>query len=143
MCWSCRYGECLKERLKRGHVDVTLQVERRARGQLQLNADLLEAYVQAFREAAELHGVDGEPDLNTMLRIPGVMSAESSFGRDDAAALEVAVLAELDRCCRKLNEVRAQEGEALAAELRASMVRLRRVGGRDGRAARRGARGAV
>jgi uncharacterized protein (TIGR00255 family) len=114
----------LKERLKRGHVDVTLQVERRAGGQLQLNADLLETYVQAYREAAALHGVDAEPDLNTMLRIPGVMSTESSFGRDDAAALEVAVLAELEPLLSKLNEMRAQEGEALAAALRASMVKL-------------------
>ncbi len=114
----------LKEQLRRGHVDVTLQLERRATGQLQLNAELLETYVQAYREAAALHGVGAEPDLNTMLRIPGVMSTESSFGKDDAAALEGAVLLELEPLLRRLNEMRAQEGEALAAALRASMVKL-------------------
>ncbi len=114
----------LKEQLRRGHVDVTLQLERRATGQLQLNAELLETYVQAYREAAALHGVGAEPDLNTMLRIPGVMSTESSFGKDDAAALERAVLLELEPLLRRLNEMRAQEGEALGAALRASMVKL-------------------
>ena len=38
----------LKERLRRGHVDVTLQVERRAAAEIQLNAELLSAYMQAF-----------------------------------------------------------------------------------------------
>ena len=80
-----------------------------------------------FARRPTLHGVSAEPDLNAMLRIPGVMSAESSVGsRMDAAALEAAVMAaSWSRCCAKLNEVRAQEGAALAAELRASMVRLR------------------
>src|SRR5215471_16748378 len=70
----------LKETLKRGHIEVTLQVERRASAQIQLNADLLGAYVSAFTRAAELHGLASEPDLNTMLRIPGVMSAETAVG---------------------------------------------------------------
>jgi uncharacterized protein YicC (UPF0701 family) len=41
----------LKERLKRGHVEVTLQIDRKAGGQMQLNSDLLETYVQAYRMA--------------------------------------------------------------------------------------------
>src|SRR5580698_4906098 len=64
----------LKERLRRGHVDVTLQVERRAGTEIHLNADLLNAWVQAYREAAESHALPCEPDLNAMLRIPGVMT---------------------------------------------------------------------
>lgn len=115
----------LKESLRRGHVDVTLQVERRASSEVQLNAGLLGAYMQAFREAAELHGVAGQPDLNAMLRIPGVMSAESSAGAEDTPALEAAVLAQVGPLVEKLNEARAHEGAALAAELRGSMLRLR------------------
>ena len=70
----------LKENLRRGHIEVTLQVERRANVEIQLNPGLLEAYIQAFREAARLHGVVSEPDLNSMLLIPGVMSTESVGG---------------------------------------------------------------
>jgi uncharacterized protein YicC (UPF0701 family) len=89
----------LKERLKRGHVEVTLQIDRKAGGQMQLNSDLLETYVRAYREAAALHGVNSDPDLTS-------------------------VLAQLGPLLFKLNEERAQEGATLAAELRRSMRRL-------------------
>jgi len=115
----------LKERLLRGHVEVTLQLERRSAAGIQLNAGLLAAYMEAYREASEANGLAYEPDLNAMLRIPGMMTAESSTGTDDLAGLDVAVLSQIAPLVEKLNEVRAQEGEALVAELRASMLRLR------------------
>ncbi len=115
----------LKESLRRGHVDVTLQVERRASAEVQLNADLLGAYLQAFREAAAVHGVAGEPDLSAMLRIPGVMSVETNVGVEETPELDAAVMATIPRLVEKLNEVREQEGATLVAELRASMLRLR------------------
>jgi uncharacterized protein (TIGR00255 family) len=118
----------LKETLKRGHVEVTLQVERRANSQIQLNADLLDAYVGAFGKAAALYGLANQPDLNTMLRIPGVMSAETSVGVEGIPELDRAVMAEMPLLVEKLNAVRAQEGAALAAELRNSMVKLRAFG---------------
>jgi len=115
----------LKESLRRGHVDVTLQVERRASAVVQLNADLLGAYLQAFREAAAVHGVAGEPDLSAMLRIPGVMSVETNVGVEETPELDAAVMAAIPGLVEKLNEVREQEGATLVAELRASMLRLR------------------
>jgi uncharacterized protein (TIGR00255 family) len=114
----------LKEKIRRGHVDVTLQLERRANAEVQLNAGLLDAYVQAFREAAAAHGLGVEPDLNALLRVPGVMSAESGIRAEEVTELEGAVLAQVEELVGRLNEVRAQEGAALGAELRASMLRL-------------------
>jgi uncharacterized protein (TIGR00255 family) len=114
----------LKERLRRGHVDLTLQLERKANLQIQLNSSLLDAYVEAFREASALHGLTGEPDMNALLRLPGLMSAESSVNEEAMQGLEQAVLPLVDDLVARLNEVRAQEGAALAAELRASMSRL-------------------
>jgi uncharacterized protein (TIGR00255 family) len=104
---------------------VTLQVERRANVEIQLNPGLLEAYMKAFREAAMAHGLSSEPDLNALLRIPGVMSAESVGGPGDIEGLDVAVLSEIVPLIGKLNEGRALEGASLAAELKASMLRLR------------------
>jgi uncharacterized protein (TIGR00255 family) len=115
----------LKERLRRGHIELTLQLERRANGEIQLNARLLSAYMQAYREASETNGLAYEPDLNAMLRIPGMMTVESGIGADELAGLDAAVLSQIGPLVEKLNEVRAQEGAALAAELRASMARLR------------------
>ncbi len=118
----------LKDGLRRGHVDVTLQVERRASAEVQLNADLLGAYVKAFREASAAHGIAGEPDLNTLLRIPGVMSVESSVGLADTPELDAAVIEQVPVLVEKLNAARALEGAALGADLRVSMQRLRAFG---------------
>ena len=114
----------LKERLRRGHIDVTLQLERKTNSQLQLNVGLLDAYVQAFREGSELHGLTSDPDMNAMLRLPGLMSMENRGSEEEIEGLDAAVLAQIDELVSKLNDLRAQEGAALAAELRASMLRL-------------------
>lgn len=118
----------LKDGLRRGHVDVTLQVERRANAEVQLNADLLGAYVKAFREAAAAHGIAGEPDLSALLRIPGVMSVESSVGLGETPELDAAVIEQIPVLVEKLNAARALEGAALGDDLRASMQRLRAFG---------------
>ncbi len=114
----------LKDLLRRGHVEVTLQVERRTTAQIQLNTELLNDYIEAFRKAAELHALANQPDLNGMLRIPGMMSVETTLGADANAELDAAVLALVPDVVAKLNEGRAAEGASLAAELRASMGRL-------------------
>lgn len=114
----------LKEKLRRGHVDVTLQLERKANAQVQWNAGLLDAYVKAFREASALHGLTSEPDMNALLRLPGLMSADSSVSEESMQGLDEAVLLLVDELVSRLNEARGQEGAALAAELRASMLRL-------------------
>jgi uncharacterized protein (TIGR00255 family) len=121
----------IKENVKRGHVDVTLHVDRRLREVpqgIQLNRELLAAHVRIFHEAAKLHHFNVEPDLNELLRMPGVLVSEAvSSGPDPSRgpAIETAVLALAPSLLEQLNQVRAVEGAALAAELRASMLRLR------------------
>jgi uncharacterized protein (TIGR00255 family) len=121
----------IKERLKRGHVDVTLYVDRRARESaqtIQLNRELLAVHLQVFHEAAKLHHFNVEPDLNQILLLPGVVSSEVAAAVPDATrgpALEAAVMALAPSLIEQLNKVREVEGAALAAELRASMLRLR------------------
>jgi uncharacterized protein (TIGR00255 family) len=132
-CDSLELGlrRLMKERVRRGHVDVTLHVERRVREQtqtVQLNHDLLTAHVQAFQEAAKVHHFNAEPNLNDMLRMPGVLISEGAAALPDptrAPALEAAVMATAPSLLDQLNQVRGVEGAALAAELRASMLRLR------------------
>ena len=115
----------LKETLKRGHIEVTLQVDRKAGAQIELNAELLGAYVEAFRAAAASNGLTNEPDLNSLLRIPGMMTAEVTTGVEGNPDLDASVMAGMPALIERLNAVRAQEGAALAAELRSSMVKLR------------------
>jgi uncharacterized protein (TIGR00255 family) len=114
----------LKEKLHRGHVEVTLQLEREAKSELQLNRPLVAAYVKAAREAIAENGLTGEPDVNAILRMPGAMTAENSSNADDMQAVEAAVLAQIDGAIAQLNAMRAQEGAALVAEMTAGMQRI-------------------
>jgi uncharacterized protein (TIGR00255 family) len=121
----------IKEQVKRGHLDVTLHVDRRGREQPQsvhLNRELLAAHVEVFHEAAKLLRSNVEPGLNEIIRMPGVLSSEVAAMPVDAtrgAVLEAAVMVLVPELLLQLNVVRAAEGVALAAELRASMLRLR------------------
>ena len=120
----------IKESVKRGHVDVTLHLDRRSREaeqSVQLNRELLAAHMQIFHEAAKLHHFNVEPNLNEMLRMPGVLSSEVTAAPDGtrAAALEAAVMAMAPSLLEQLNQVRAAEGATLASELHAEMMRLR------------------
>jgi uncharacterized protein (TIGR00255 family) len=107
----------LKTGLTRGHVQVNVTIERTGGpGAPVLNRALLDVYMRAFREAAGIYRVEGQPDLNSALRVPGMLSAgEAEALPDDvaAAALEAAAAA-----VAALNQVREREGAATAEEIR-------------------------
>ena len=113
----------VKAAVKRGHVEVTLFLEKgAAAATVQVDEGLLKAYVEAHRAAAERFGVTAELDLNGLLRMPGVMSAAAV--PVDVSAAEEAVLEAAERAVVRFNAVRESEGAALVAELRAGMARV-------------------
>ena len=115
----------LKEKIKRGHVEVTLSLERSQKAEAGYYHALVAAYIDAFRAAASEHRLDAAPDLNAVFRLPGVLMAEARSSDEDLQGLEEAVLREVDAIVDALNTMRAQEGAALADDLRAGMQRLR------------------
>jgi uncharacterized protein (TIGR00255 family) len=115
----------LKEKMKRGHVEVTLSLERSQKAEAGYDHALVAAYVEAFRAAAAEHGLKEEPDLNSVFRLPGVLMSEARSSDEDLKSVEEAVLREVDGLVTALNTMRAQEGTALADDLRAGMQRLR------------------
>ncbi len=116
----------VRERVRRGHVELTLTPEQRQTGGLRLNDDVLSAYLLAFAEAAEHHGLFDTPDLNALLRMPGVMTTEAP-AVTERADLDAAVLASIPGLLERFNLVRAQEGASLEAALRASVVRIQEM----------------
>jgi uncharacterized protein (TIGR00255 family) len=104
----------LKERLARGHVEVTLSLERRGGEGFEFNRELVAGYVAAFRKAAREFGTSGEPDLNAVFRMPGALGETASLDGN----FESAVLASLDQAIHKLNTMREHEGRGMEAELR-------------------------
>jgi uncharacterized protein (TIGR00255 family) len=112
----------LKEKIARGHVEVTLSLERGSSETLVLNRPLISAYIAAFRAAAGEFGVPAEPDLNVILRIPGALDTASD---PPDGAFESAVMAKVGEALDRLNSMREQEGRSIEQELRERMVHLR------------------
>jgi uncharacterized protein (TIGR00255 family) len=104
----------LKERLARGHVEVTLNVDRRGGEGYEFNREMVGGYVEAFRKASREFGTTAEPDLNTIFRMPGALGAMTPLDGN----FETSVLAALDTAIQKLNVMREQEGRGMEAELR-------------------------
>ncbi|HZW93363.1 MAG TPA: YicC/YloC family endoribonuclease [Candidatus Eremiobacteraceae bacterium] len=111
----------LKEKIARGHVEVTLNLERGNSETFALNRPLVSAYIAAFRAAAGEFSVPAEPDLNAILRIPGALDAPSD---PEDGALESAVMATAGEALDRLNQMREQEGRSIEHELRQRMTHL-------------------
>lgn len=111
-----------KERLHRGHIELTLSVERVDTGAVNVNRELVAGYVRAFRNASREFDVPGEPDLNAIFRLNGVMSSSGELADDEA--LQSALLARVEEGIARLNEMRAEEGKGITRELRERMQHL-------------------
>jgi uncharacterized protein (TIGR00255 family) len=115
----------LKEKMARGHVEVSLSLEYAGSNGVALNRELVGGYVQAFRAAADEFGVAGEPDLNVVLRMPGAMDSAADRCGDE---LQAAVIAQVEEALTRLNEMREEEGQGIGAELRERMTSLLKAG---------------
>jgi uncharacterized protein (TIGR00255 family) len=114
----------LKEKMARGHVEVTLSLDYTSGNGVALNRQLVGSYVQAFRAAANEFGVKGDPDLNVVLRMPGAMDSSAEKAGEE---LEAAVTAHIEEALARLNEMREEEGRGIATELRERMNRLQKA----------------
>ena len=111
----------LKARLARGHVELTLSIERSGGNGIAYNRALANGYIEVFRAMAREFKVAAEPDLNAILRMPGVMDAN---GSGEGEELQAAVLKAVDEAVAKLDAMRAEEGRGIDRELRELMQKL-------------------
>ena len=110
--------------MARGHVEVILNLDRSGTNGVALNRQLIAGYVQAFRAAADEFGVEGEPDLNVVLRMPGAMDSGAERSGEE---LEAAVMARVEEALSRLNQMREEEGRSIDTELRARMAHLEKA----------------
>ena len=115
----------LKEHLVRGHVEVMLSVERNAAQVAGYNRELVSGYLSAFQAARDEYRLEGQPDLNAILRLPGALQTDNrGNGDEDLSALSESVQQHIVPLLGELKTMRAREGEALQAILRSSLDRL-------------------
>jgi len=125
----------LKENVARGHLDVTLSYEPGAAAEsASYDKELIGRYLAAFRDLQKEYGLKQQPDVNAMLRLPGVFRGPGASGVSTAGsreerqeameALEGAVLERVGEVIAALKTMRETEGASLAGVLRASLERL-------------------
>ena len=115
--------KALKDNLVRGHVELSLSVDRAAQQHAGFNRDLVASYLAAFAAARGEYGLTTEPDLNAILRLPGALQADNR-GDEDLSALAISVQHEIGPLLDQLKIMRAREGDALEAILLATLDRL-------------------
>jgi uncharacterized protein (TIGR00255 family) len=117
--------KAIKASLVRGHVDLTLSVDRSGLQKAGYNRELVDGYLAAFAAAREEHKLEGQPDLNAILRLPGALQNDNhSNGDEDLALLTESVLREIGPLLEQLKTMRAREGESLKAILDDTLDRL-------------------
>jgi uncharacterized protein (TIGR00255 family) len=115
----------LKEKLARGHAELSLNLERAGGENFSLNRQVVGGYIQAFRAAAAEFGLAEEPDLNVILRIPGALDAAALPGD---GAVEASVLGKVGEVLERLNQMRQEEGRGIERELRDRMGHVQQAG---------------
>ena len=115
----------LKEKLARGHLELSLNLERGGGESLSLNRQIVGGYIQAFRTAAAEFGLAAEPDLNAIMRIPGALDA-AALSAD--GAVEASVLGKVEEILERLNQMREEEGRGIERELRDRMEHVQQAG---------------
>jgi uncharacterized protein (TIGR00255 family) len=114
----------LKEKVARGHVDVSLSLDRATGETFSLNRELVGGYITAFRAAATEFSLAGEPDLNAVFRIPGALDSASDAANGE---MEAAVMAKAGEVIDRLNQMREEEGRGIVRELRQRMTHLQQA----------------
>jgi len=104
----------LREKLARGHLELSLNVERAGGESFSLNRQSVGGYIQAFRAAAAEFG-----------RIPGALDA-AALPAD--GAVEASVLGKVEEVLERLNQMREEEGRGIERELRHRMEHVRQAG---------------
>ncbi len=123
-----RIRQILRERVPRGHIDVTLHYEPAGAAAVQVNRELAEAYLKAAEELRQKFGMKIEPDLVAILRLPGVIAGTGGVGgalkENEQERLGAQVAACLEQALARLEEMRRSEGRLLAEEMARRLVRI-------------------
>ena len=112
-----RIRQIVRERVRRGHLDVTLHYELAGSAAVGVNREVAAAYMEAVNQLRTEYKIDLQPDLATILRLPGVIGAPAASLEDKLAELESGVVKCLTESLDKLDRMRADEANHLREEM--------------------------
>jgi len=108
--------QLIKKKVARGSLQVNAILETRAPVSIQVNKNLVQGYLAAYRELAREHGIADGPDLNAILRLPAIIAGGAEAGSQNQN-VQKALLALLDRVLEDLIRCREQEAAGIVEEM--------------------------
>jgi uncharacterized protein (TIGR00255 family) len=116
--------QLLRDRLRRGHVEMTLHVEPARGASVQVNREIVLAYLRVVEDLRREFKLTQEPDLAAVLRLPGAVAAAGvaggplgSFDDEGTGRLRQQVTACVEQALVNLEEMRQAEGRSLSDEM--------------------------
>jgi uncharacterized protein (TIGR00255 family) len=125
--YELRLRQIVREKIHRGHVEVTVAVEPGKAAPVQVNRELVQAYLKAAEALRQDTRAATDMDVVALLRLPGVITGVTTAVPESAEEQEK-LGQSLDGCLRealsKLDDMRRAEGKHLVEELRARLARI-------------------
>jgi uncharacterized protein (TIGR00255 family) len=126
--FESRIRQAIRNKLRRGHVDVNIYYEAGGTGAIEVNQELVESYMKAVERLRQEFGIKSEPDLVGLFRLPGVVATPGSASdlqtEEEQERLGGQVEACLEQALNKLEAMRRNEGQALTAEMQEILTRI-------------------
>ena len=126
--FESRARQAIRNRLRRGHVDVNVYYEAAGPAAVEVNHEVAEAYMKAVEELRRQFGVKTEPDLIALFRLPGVVAAPGAASELQNEEAQERLGAQLEACLEqalgRLETMRRSEGQALATEMQGMLSRI-------------------
>lgn len=117
--------QTVKSHVARGHVELNVVLDRTGNCPARVDRALLREYVEACRQVRQELNYTSEVNVETVLRIPGVVvSSSSELQPQELHEVRMAVEALAGATLGRLNEMRAREGQALEDDVRGRLNRL-------------------
>lgn len=112
-----RIRQTVRERVHRGHLDVTLYHELAGPAAVGVNEEVAAAYVEAVNSLRRKFEIEAEPDLASILRLPGVIGSPITSLDEQIERLEAVTGRCLNEALDKLDRMRESEGQHLREEM--------------------------
>jgi uncharacterized protein (TIGR00255 family) len=112
-----RIRKVVRQRLRRGHLDVIVRHELAGSSAVRVNEDVAAAYLDAVDALRKRFDISTRPDLAAILRLPGVIGPAAVLLDEDLPRLEELTAKCLAAAIDKLDRMREEEGAALLTEM--------------------------
>ena len=116
-----RIRQIIRERVRRGHLDVTVRYELAGPAAIGVNQEVAAAYLKAAASLRKEFNIQSEPDVESIMRLPGVIGAAAASLENELERLESVLGRCMVESLDKLDQMRGEEAGLLCGEMSARL----------------------